>query len=96
MVERNVQAQCLCFTTSYAQGLDNAEFVFIAVNTPAKTKQGMVDMRYLEAVAHSIAEELDHYAIIINKGALQSNFQSGGNYEDTSYWSRWLYWLSSL
>jgi UDPglucose 6-dehydrogenase len=70
MVERNVHAGRLCFTTSYSEGLDNSEFIFIAVNTPTGNGQGGADMRYVESAARSIAEELDHYAIIINKSTV--------------------------
>lgn len=70
MVERNVRAGRLHFTTSYAEGLANAEFIFIAVNTPTGTNQGGADMSYVERAAQSIAEGLDHYAIIINKSTV--------------------------
>jgi UDPglucose 6-dehydrogenase len=70
MVERNVHAGRLHFTTSYSEGLDNSEFIFIAVNTPTGTGQGGADMRYVESAARSIAEELDHYAVIINKSTV--------------------------
>ncbi len=70
MVERNVGAGRLNFTTSYADGLKNAEFIFIAVNTPTGGNQGSADMSYVERAAQSIAEELDHYAVIINKSTV--------------------------
>lgn len=70
MVERNVRAGRLHFTTSYAQGLAVAEFIFIAVNTPTGSNQGGADMSYVERAACSIAEDLDHYAIIINKSTV--------------------------
>jgi UDPglucose 6-dehydrogenase len=70
LVERNVHAGRLRFTTSYKEGLDNCEFIFIAVNTPTGTSQGGADMRYVESAARSIAEELDHYAVIINKSTV--------------------------
>ncbi len=70
MVERNVRADRLYFTTSYQQGLENSEFIFIAVNTPTGNSQGGADMRYVEGAARSIAEHLDHYAIIINKSTV--------------------------
>ncbi|MGH2508128.1 MAG: 3-hydroxyacyl-CoA dehydrogenase NAD-binding domain-containing protein, partial [Ktedonobacteraceae bacterium] len=47
MVERNVRAGRLHFTTSYADGLSNAEFIFIAVNTPTGSSQGSADMSYV-------------------------------------------------
>ncbi len=70
LVERNVTAGRLHFTTSYDEGLDNAEFIFVAVNTPTGTSAGGADMRYVESAARSIAEKLDHYAVIINKSTV--------------------------
>ncbi|GAC1349539.1 MAG: UDP-glucose/GDP-mannose dehydrogenase family protein [Ktedonobacteraceae bacterium] len=70
LVERNVSAGRLHFTTSYKEGLDNCDFIFIAVNTPTGTSQGGADMRYVESAARGIAEELDHYAVIINKSTV--------------------------
>src|SRR5215472_4744451 len=70
MVERNMQAGRLHFTTDYAVGLENSEFIFIAVNTPTSNHQGGADMSYVESAARSIAEHLDHYAIIINKSTV--------------------------
>lgn len=70
LVERNVNAGRLYFTTSYNEGLDGADFVFIAVNTPTGTSQGGADMRYVESAARGIAQELDHYAVIINKSTV--------------------------
>jgi len=67
LVERNASADRLRFTTSYSEGLDNCDFIFIAVNTPTSTSEGGADMRYVESAARRIAQELDHYAIIINK-----------------------------
>jgi len=70
MVERNVHAGRLHFTTSYSEGLDNCDFIFIAVNTPTGSSQGGADMRYVESAARGIAHELDHYAVIINKSTV--------------------------
>src|SRR5256884_4865346 len=70
LVERNVHAGRLHFTTSYREGLGNCDFIFIAVNTPTGSSQGRADMRYVESAARGIAQELDHYAIIINKSTV--------------------------
>ena len=70
LVERNVNAGRLHFTTSYTEGLHGSDFIFIAVNTPTGTSQGGADMRYVESAARGIAEELDHYAVIINKSTV--------------------------
>jgi UDPglucose 6-dehydrogenase len=70
MVERNAHTGRLRFTTSYSEGLANSEFIFIAVNTPTSSQQGGADMRYVESAARSIAEGLDHHAIVINKSTV--------------------------
>ncbi len=70
MVERNVRAGRLHFTTSYDEGLRNADFVFIAVNTPTSNELGDADMRFVESAARNIAQALDHDTIIINKSTM--------------------------
>jgi len=70
MVKRNVHADRLHFSTSYRAGLDNCDFIFISVNTPTGTSRGSADMHYVEHAARSIAQELDHMAIIINKSTV--------------------------
>jgi UDPglucose 6-dehydrogenase len=69
-VERNVQAGRLRFTTSYEVGLAEAEFVFIAVGTPTGQDGHGADLQYVESAARSIAQTLDHYAIVINKSTV--------------------------
>jgi UDPglucose 6-dehydrogenase len=70
LVERNVRTGRLRFTTSYSEGLRDCDFVFIAVNTPPSSEQGGADMRYVESAARSIALELDHDAIVVNKSTV--------------------------
>lgn len=70
LVERNVHAGRLHFSTSYSEGLQGCDFIFIAVNTPTGASQGGTDMRYIENAARTIAHELDHDAIIINKSTV--------------------------
>jgi UDPglucose 6-dehydrogenase len=69
VVERNVHAGRLTFTTSYADGLEGTEFVFIAVGTPSGV-DGEADLRYVEAVAKSIAQTMKAPLIIINKSTV--------------------------
>jgi len=69
LVERNVKAKRLTFTTSYAEGIEDAEFVFIAVGTPSGV-DGEADLQYVEAAARSIAEAMSEPLIIINKSTV--------------------------
>lgn len=69
IVRRNRAAGRLTFTTSYEQGLKDAEFIFIAVNTP-EGMEGEADLRYVRSAAEMIARALDHDAIIVNKSTV--------------------------
>ncbi len=69
MVERNVNAGRLSFTTSYAEGLKEAEFVFICVGTPEGV-DGEADLQYVRMAAETIAVTMDHEMIVINKSTV--------------------------
>ena len=69
MVRRNVEAGRLCFTTSYPEGLKDAEFVFIAVGTPSGA-EGEAELKHVRAAAQSIAQAMDHPLIIVNKSTV--------------------------
>jgi UDPglucose 6-dehydrogenase len=70
LVQRNAAMGRLRFTTSYAEGMRKAEFVFIAVNTPPTADSGGADLRFVEAAATSIGQHLDHDLVIVNKSTV--------------------------
>jgi UDPglucose 6-dehydrogenase len=69
IVERNVKANRLFFTTDYEKALANAEFAFIAVGTPSGV-DGEADLQYVRAVAEKIADVVDHTIIVVNKSTV--------------------------
>jgi UDPglucose 6-dehydrogenase len=69
LVERNVRAGRLTFTTSYTKGLDSSEFVFIAVGTPSGV-DGEADLGHVAKVAETIAREMRAPLIIVNKSTV--------------------------
>ncbi len=69
IVRRNQKAGRISFTLSYAEALKEAEFVFIAVNTP-QGKEGEADLTYVKAAASGIARHLEHPLIIVNKSTV--------------------------
>jgi len=69
LVERNVLADRVQFTSSYEEGLKDAEFVFIAVGTPSGV-DGEADLQYVAASARSIADHIKDGLIIINKSTV--------------------------
>jgi UDPglucose 6-dehydrogenase len=70
LVELNIQAGRLRFTTDYASALEGVEFIFIAVNTPTIHGGDGADMQYVEKAARSIAQNLTRPAILINKSTM--------------------------
>ncbi len=69
LVERNVKAGRLFFTTSYEEALADAEFVFICVGTPSGV-DGEADLRYVRMAAETIAKTMDHPLIVVNKSTV--------------------------
>jgi UDPglucose 6-dehydrogenase len=69
LIERNMHAGRLTFTTSYKEGLNGSEFVFIAVGTPSGV-DGEADLRYVAASARAIAENMSAPLIVINKSTV--------------------------
>lgn len=69
LVERNVRAGRLSFTTSYAEGLEGTEFAFIAVATPSGVN-GEADLQYIAAAAKTVAETMTAPLVIINKSTV--------------------------
>ncbi len=69
LVKRNVKAGRLQFTTSYKEGLKDAEYAFIAVGTPSGV-HGEADLQYVAAAATSIAENMAGPLVIINKSTV--------------------------
>jgi UDPglucose 6-dehydrogenase len=69
LVERNVHANRITFTTSYAEALKGMEFVFIAVGTPSGVN-GEADLQYVASAAQTIANTMTEPLIIINKSTV--------------------------
>jgi len=69
VVEQNVHAKRLSFTTNINEALKDAEFAFIAVGTPSGD-EGEADLQYVRAAAEDIADHVDHPIIIVNKSTV--------------------------
>lgn len=69
LLRRNVRDGRLNFTTDYAEGIAEAEVVFIAVGTPPG-ENGSADLKYVLAAARSIGENLTGYAVIVDKSTV--------------------------
>ena len=69
LVDRNVSAGRLTFTTSYEEGLDGTEFVFIAVGTPSGV-DGEADLQHVAAVAETVGKMMHSPLVIVNKSTV--------------------------
>ena len=92
LVERNVKAGRLTFTTSYKEAVDGTEFAFIAVGTPSGVN-GEADLQYVASAATSIAENMTGPLIIINKSTVPvgtgdwvADIVKGAQPEPTDFW----------
>jgi UDPglucose 6-dehydrogenase len=67
LLRRNVQDGRLTFTTDYAEGIPDAQVVFIAVGTPPG-EDGSADLKYVLAAARSIGEHMTSYKSTVPVG----------------------------
>lgn len=69
VVDRNVRAGRLTFTSDVAQAIRDADVVFIAVGTPMDD-DGSADLSYIDAVVETIAHNMNTYKIIVTKSTV--------------------------
>lgn len=69
LVQRNVNAGRITFTTSYEEALDGSEFAFICVATPSGV-DGEADLKYVESAAQTLAKKMTAPLIVINKSTV--------------------------
>ena len=70
LVARNVAAGRLSFTTELADGVADADAVFIAVGTPSRRGDGHADLSYVYAAAEEIAHTLKGFTVIVDKSTV--------------------------
>ncbi|MFC0710510.1 UDP-glucose dehydrogenase family protein [Azorhizophilus paspali] len=69
LVRENHAAGRLNFTSDAAEGVKRGEVQFIAVGTPAD-EDGSADLRYVLAVAETIAEHMERHQVIVDKSTV--------------------------
>ena len=69
IVEKNVAAGRLSFTTDLAPAIREAKAVFIAVGTPP-LPDGRADLSFVRQVAEAIGENLNGYKVVITKSTV--------------------------
>ncbi len=69
LIQHNLEAGRLRFTTHYDEAIPESEFVFICVGTPS-CFDGHADMRAVHSASASISRHMSGYTIIINKSTM--------------------------
>jgi UDPglucose 6-dehydrogenase len=70
IVQKNVAAGRLSFTTNLREGIKGVDAVFIAVGTPSRRGDGHADLSFVYDAAREIAEAMDGYAVIVTKSTV--------------------------
>ena len=66
IVERNLQAARVSFSTSVEECVEGADAIFIAVGTPPG-EDGSADVSYVLEAARSVGKALTAYAVVVVK-----------------------------
>jgi UDPglucose 6-dehydrogenase len=69
LVQKNVQAGRLDFTSSTQEGVERSDVIFIAVPTPALA-DGSVDLSFIESVSREIAAAMTAYKVVVDKSTV--------------------------
>ena len=70
LVASNVAAGRLKFTTDLAEGVKDADSVFIAVGTPSRRGDGHADLSYVYGAAKEIAGAINGFTVIVDKSTV--------------------------
>ena len=69
LLKRNIKEGRLHFTTQLAEGIKEAQFIFLALPTPPGD-DGAADLKYVLGVAEQLSELISDYKVIINKSTV--------------------------
>jgi UDPglucose 6-dehydrogenase len=69
LVKSNYEAGRVDFSTDAARGVEHGEVIFIAVGTPPD-EDGSADLKYVLAVAETIAKHMESHKVVINKSTV--------------------------
>lgn len=69
LLERNIKEKRLTFTTDLADGIKDAQVIFLALPTPPG-KDGSADLQYVLNVAADLSKIITKYTVIVNKSTV--------------------------
>ncbi|MDR3259777.1 MAG: UDP-glucose/GDP-mannose dehydrogenase family protein [Fusobacteriaceae bacterium] len=69
LLEKNMNAKRIEFTTDIKYTIENSEVIFIAVGTPSAL-DGSADVHYVLDVAKNVGKYMDNYKVIVDKSTV--------------------------
>ena len=69
LLEKNLAAERIAFTTELKEAVRGSDVVFIAVGTPERD-DGSADLRAAMSIAHQIAAVAERYTVVVNKSTV--------------------------
>lgn len=70
LVEKNVKAGRIHFTTDLAPAVKGADLIFLAVGTPMRRGDGYADLSYIYQAVEEIAPQLEGFTVITTKSTV--------------------------
>lgn len=71
LVQKNMEANRLMFSTDFSPAVPEAQVIFIAVGTPASRRgDGYADLTYVYDAARQLAPHLKDYTVVVNKSTV--------------------------
>ena len=70
LINKNVNASRLKFTTDLKESMRGANVVFIAVGTPSRRGDGHADLSYVYAATNEISKNISKFTVIATKSTV--------------------------
>lgn len=70
LVNHNVAAGRLSFTTEIAEAVPQADVIMLAVGTPSRRGDGHADLSFVYAAAEEIADAMNGYSVVVTKSTV--------------------------
>ena len=70
LVEKQVKAARLSFTTDIKEAVRDVDAVFIAVGTPPRKEDGHADLTYVYQAARDVAKNIEGYTVVVTKSTV--------------------------
>ncbi|MFL2814680.1 MAG: UDP-glucose dehydrogenase family protein [Candidatus Puniceispirillales bacterium] len=70
ILQRNVKANRLSFTSNLSEAVKKSDVVFIAVGTPSRRGDGYADLTFVFSATEEIAQSINGYTVVVTKSTV--------------------------